>query len=246
MIAAIHSEIRKLTTIYATYIWSALALLISGFICFYGIGYKHAASFGSGSMQEAIFTAVSIAGTFIGIVAILLICHEYRYNTISYTLTISNLRLKVLVAKLIAVTLYAALMALIIVGTSALLVSLGVRAGGGVVPSQDMSVYSVLWKSLAYIVGGSWMGLVFGFLFRNMVFTIVFYFMLPTTIELALHNLLKVSSNYLPDMLQNQILGIGGPQPGVYSPLASLGMYAAYLAGIWIVAAILFIKRDAN
>lgn len=245
MVALLRAELSKLFTIRSTYAWSIAGFLLAGFIGGYAMGYKNAATFGPDGLNSALLTAVSVAGIFAGIVAILLICHEYRYNTIAYTLTISNRRIKVLFAKLVAVSIFGIIFTLFALAIVACATLAGVHIAGYTPAPQDISFYSVAWKTTAFIVGSTWMGLLFGFLFRSQVFSIVFYFMLPTTIEPVLHGLLKVNSNYLPDMLQNQIVATN-QVPGQYSPLTSLGVFAAYLVGGWIVAAVLFVKRDAN
>ena len=108
MIPTLRSEFRKLFTVRSTYVVSALALVLTIAIAFYGIGYKSGHSLGASGLHDAALNGIAIVGVFVGILAILLICHEYRYNTIAYTLTTANNRLKVLLAKLIVVTVFAA------------------------------------------------------------------------------------------------------------------------------------------
>jgi ABC-2 type transport system permease protein len=246
MINSLKTECRKLLTVRSTYYISGAALLLVSAIAFYLQGYRNAAEYhGGNNLQDSVLNLVPVAAIFAGIAAILIICHEYRYNTISYTLMATNRRIKVMFAKLIVMAVYGVVIASAAVVLIALLLPLGVSMGGGVATWQDFSVWPVLLQSITYTVVSVWMGLLFGFLFRSLVFSIVIYFVLPTTIEPLLHNVVKVSSNYLPDSAQNQIMATQHVQ-GMYSPLASAGVVGLYLLVGWVVASVLFIKRDAN
>ncbi len=247
MLPAIRAEFRKLLTVRSTYVVSGLALLLMGFIAFYGMGYKAGANYLNAEphhYQEAVLNAVSIVQIFSAIVAILLITHEYRYNTIMHTLTITNRRMKVLWAKVLTVIVYSAVFAAIALALATSCIAAGIHLGGHHMVGQQFAAYSVIWKTLVFTITGTLAGLVFGFLSRSIVFAIVAFFILPTTVEPLLHNLLKISTNYLPFSAQNQILLPGGD--GAYSALASAGVFMAYLVGAWIIAALLFVKRDAN
>jgi ABC-type transport system involved in multi-copper enzyme maturation permease subunit len=244
MTSTLFAEFRKFTTVRSTYIVSLLSLLLGGFIAFWGIGYKGGPVYAPTTLQHSALTVISIVGTFVGILAILLICHEYRYNTIGYTLTASNNRLKVLLAKFIVLGGYALIMAFITILVAMGLTMLGVRVGGHYLGPQTIDLYSLLWKSITYMVGAAWLGLVLGFLSRSLVFAIVAYFLIPS-VEPILHALLKISNNYLPSAAQSQILQ-ADPIPGTYSPLASLGVFSIYLAVGFVVSVVLFMRKDAN
>lgn len=245
MIDALKAEFRKLLSIRSTYIVSGLSLLLTSGISFYFLGVKAVGTFSPFSVQPAVLSMLSGVGIFVGIVAILLVCHEYRYNTISYTLTMTNRRIKVLAAKVFVIAIYAVVMALLTILLTSILVPLGVRVGGGAVMAQNFDMWGVLWRALAYMTSVALMGALFGFLFRSLVFTIVVYFVLPTTIEPVLINFLRANGNYLPSTAQNQIIA-ATPGADAFSPLASAGVVALYLAVGWIIATILFIRRDAN
>lgn len=246
MIDTIKAEFRKLLTIRSTYIVSGLSLLLISGISFYFIGIKADGMLSDTLVRQAVLNLISVVGIFVGVTAILHICHEYRYNTISYTLTATNHRLKVLAAKLIVMGSYAVAMALLAMMLVAILVPLGASLGNATVPPQDFELWATLWRILAYMVGGTWFALLLGFLFRNLVFAIVIYFVLPTTITPLLINLLKVDANWLPSIAHNQILSTGVSTSDAFSALASAGVLALYLIVGWTVAAGLFLQRDAN
>jgi ABC-type transport system involved in multi-copper enzyme maturation permease subunit len=246
MMASLYAEFRKFLTVRSTYIGSGLALLLGGFVAFWGIGYKGSPDLlrQSDALQHAATDVVSLVGVFVGILAILLICHEYRYNTISYTLTASNSRFRVLISKMIVTAAYALLMTFVAIAITIALVSLGANMAGVSMGAQSIDFYSLLWKTIAYTVGSAWLGLVLGFLSRSLVFALVMYFLIPM-VEEIMNNLLKISPNYLPTAAQNQILQTN-PGPDVFSPIASLGVFAIYMAVGFIASSALFIKRDAS
>lgn len=247
MLPAIRAELRKLLTVRSTYIITGLSLLLIGFIAFWGMGYKSATNYIAQSpdlYQNSILNAISIVQIFSGIVAILIVTHEYRYNTIMHTLTITNRRIKVLLAKVAVIAAYSLVFTVVALGLVALLIYLGVKMDGQQLIGQHVDLYSVIWRSLFFVASGTLAAMVFGFLSRSTVFAIVTFFIIPTTVEPLLNNLLKINANYLPFMAQNQILSTG--MPHAYSPLGSAGVFAAYVVGAWILAAVLFVRRDAN
>jgi ABC-type transport system involved in multi-copper enzyme maturation permease subunit len=223
---------------------SILALLIAGFFAFYGTGIKGGPVYASNALESVGLNAVSIVGIFVGILSILVICHEYRYNTIYYTLTASNSRLKVFFAKLITIALYGVAITVLTVAFSIGVMILGAHIAGHDLGMQSIDLYSLAWRTLVYMVGAAWLGLLLGFLSRSQVFAIVAYFVIPS-IEPLIHTFLKVSNNYLPSASMNQILQTT-PSNGVFSPLASAGIFYLYLLIAGIVAAVLFVRKDAN
>src|ERR1035437_9377215 len=106
MIATIKAELCKLFTVRSTYFIMAAVLALLVFYLFYITGWRAAASdlHNPSTLATAITSAVNAVSIFAALVALLLFTHEYRYNTIMYTLTSSNSRTKVLLAKILVVT----------------------------------------------------------------------------------------------------------------------------------------------
>lgn len=244
MMAALYSEFRKFLSVRSTYIVSLLAILLIGFISFYGFGYKSGGNPAPDFLMQAAMQTASFIGIFVGVLSILLICHEYRFSTITYTLTASNNRLKVMLAKFVTVGAYGLVMTLASALVTIPLLILGAKLGGHDLGSQTVELYPLLWKSGFFIISSAWFGLLLGFISRSMVFSLVVYFFLPL-VEQLLHGLLKVNSNYLPNAAQGQVLQMT-PMPDMFSAAASAGVFGAYLVGAAIVAAVLFVRRDAN
>src|SRR6185437_5947661 len=112
MINALKAEFRKLLSVRSTYILISVAILFVIFFTFYIEGYhlsgkdllnKHLYN------DDIVGALTSLPLIFGAIIAILLMTHEYRYNTITYSLTLSNSRSKVLAAKLIVTSVFALL-----------------------------------------------------------------------------------------------------------------------------------------
>lgn len=246
MMATLKAEFRKLLSVRSTYILSVVGLVLAGTIAFWGNGLRGPEVFMPSQIQDSVYNNFTIVSIFTGIVAVLLICHEYRYSTIGYTFTASNNRLKVLLAKLAVTGVYAVIMGIVTIFWVIGLITLGAHIGGHHIGTQIFDVTGTLWKTMAYSVGGVWFGLFLGAVSRSLVFAIVAYFAIPT-VEPILHALLKVSNNAMPMTAQNQILlSSDVATPGVYSPLASAGVFGLYLLGLGIVAAVLFMRKDAN
>ena len=68
-------------------------LLIGGLLNVYAKGYRSANDLASPNRVESIsLLSVSFVSILTGIVALLMVTHQYRHNTIMYTLTSSNSR----------------------------------------------------------------------------------------------------------------------------------------------------------
>ena len=183
MLATIKAEFRKLLTIRSTYAITILSLLLIGFIAFWGMGWHGGPVLTPTRFQDAAFNLLSIMGIFSGIIAILLITHEYRYNTIAYTLTASNSRMKVLLAKMFVVSIYSLVITAITIAFGLGCLALGAHMNHVNIAAQQFDIYSVAWRSIVYMVTGVLAGLVIGFLSRSVVSVSYTHLTLPTNRE---------------------------------------------------------------
>jgi len=249
MMNAIRSEFRKLFTVRTTYVLSLLGLALSCFVSFWIEGYKltgvdltnpnHCASV----ITDAL---TSIPLILASIVAILLMAHEYRYNTILYTLSSSNSRTKVLLSKLVAVSTYALAMTVIIAALSLAASALGVHLKGSHLVTQHIHYASLVWRALFYGWSTVVSALVIATIVRSQVGAIVTMFAIPT-VELILSALFKHNSVYLPFTgASNAILQRGDPSHGTLSYAHAALVFGLYVLVGWVVGWILFVKRDAN
>lgn len=92
-------------------------------------------------------------------------------------------------------------------------------------------------------------GLVLAVLFRQIVAIIVTLFLVPSTVEPLLSMLLKDNAKYLPfTALDSVITGSGTTATGNAALSAAAGAvtFGIYLAVLWVVTWIVFLRRDAT
>lgn len=241
MTALLRAEFRKLLTVRSTYIIATIALLLVGFLAFYAEGYKGvgASPYWLSNIFGGVSTTIAI---FVSIIAILLMGHEYRYNTIMYTLTAANSRTKVLLAKIVTVATAAVVLTVLITAFAALAYWLGVVLSPSVSRAfvAPAFFWSDVWHALFFVVGYSLVGLLFAFLFRHLVGAIAALFILPTVEGLA-SMLLKDNVKYLPLSSLEQV-----HTHSLWSSGEAALLFVAYLVVAWLVAWFFFQKRDAN
>jgi ABC-type transport system involved in multi-copper enzyme maturation permease subunit len=127
----LRAEFRKILSVRSTYVITAVALLLTAFLSFYVQGFKRYELIIPSKSAESLFLASTIMqhastlGIFCAFIAVLLMTHEYRYNTIVYTLAASNSRSKVLAAKIISILVVVFFISLIITAISLGLTVLG-------------------------------------------------------------------------------------------------------------------------
>ena len=260
MIPTIKAEFKKLFTVRSTYLVSlAVLLFVAGLIAFYGQGFKtDPKDLNSLFLAGTITTysnVISIAGA---IIALLLLAHEYRYNTIVYTLTASNSRSKVLAAKIIAVLVFVFFLSILVTSAALAMSAAGVAAAGHTLPHQDINYLTYLGKSVFLCEGYALFGLLLAALVRNLVGAIVIVLIVPNTLEGLLSLILKKNSVYMPFTALQQVVQPpvittrGGPAhpdtalTGVLTAPKGALVFLCYLILGWIITWYLFLRRDAQ
>ncbi len=252
MTASIRSEFRKLFSVRSTYIISALALAMVVFFGFYieGIRANPQSLADPNRLASEVTSAISAVGGLLALVGVLLFTHEYRYNTIMYTLTASNSRTRTLLAKIISVSCFALLASLIVGALAPIMTYLGVHVKGHQLVHQVFPVADLLWRCLFYGWGYAMAALLLAALIRSQVGAIAAVFLIPTTAETLLSLLLKNNAIYMPFTALGQVVGgpqgQGAPPIGHLTPGKGALVFTVYLLIGWIVAWILFLRRDAN
>jgi ABC-2 type transport system permease protein len=247
MMANLKYEFIKLFTIRSTYIMSILALAFSALIMIVTVAktpnlhslVTHDA------LTQLIFTAPSIASMVGVVAAILIVGHEYRHNTIAYTLTASRSRANVLLAKLLITIFFSVALALtaVIIVMICYCVGITLRDPSLALPTPDLTIYGTLLRSVLYCAGLALSALLIASLVRNIVFAITAFFLLPT-IEQLLHTLLKDNSVYLPATALDQVKFVGDDP--LISPLKGGLIFLIYFVVGGIISYLLFVRRDAN
>jgi len=266
MTSQLKSEFKKLFTVRSTYGWILLALILVGIFAIYGEGFNDASNlmkskpndpaaslFIAGTInQMANFTAI-----FGGIVALLLITHEYRYNTITYTLTASNSRSKVLLSKVLAILGFVFVYSVALAAAGLAMIYLGLALSGNVLPHQDINYLTYIGKILFYSEAYALAALALGFLVRNQVGAFASLFIIPGPVEALIGLLLKHNAVYLPFMALQQVIQspvLPGARPahpdnndmGYLTPLHGAEVFMVYLVVVWLITWLLFQRRDAN
>ncbi len=244
MIPALKAELRKLVTVRSTYVVLGVCFILEILFAFYGSGIKVAAAdlHNPHYLASQVTGAVMVLSTLIALIGILLVTHEYRYNTIMYTLTSSRSRAQVLLSKLLVMSVFAILFSVIFGALSPLMTLLGVHIKGHVLMHQVIPVGDLLWRSALTGWGFAMLALILAFIIRIQVGAIVALFLIPGTIEQLLGLLLKHKQAYLPFMALHNVADD--------NPMIPHGRAAAvsciYIVIGWIIALILFQRRDAN
>lgn len=265
MMSTLKAELRKLLTVRSTYVISLVFLLLGAFFTFYIHGFKDASvvSGSSAAPGAALFAAGSITqvanilSLACALVALLLLSHEYRYNTITYTLTTSNNRSKVLASKIIAVLVYGLVYSVVATAILLPLVWAGATAAGHPLPLQDINLLTFFVKVVFFCEAFALAGLLFITLIRNQIGAIVVLLISPNTIEGLLSLVLKGNSVYLPFTALQQVVQppvlvgaigrhIDTAATGTLTAPKGALVFLCYLIVAWVIAWILFIKRDAN
>jgi ABC-2 type transport system permease protein len=247
MIPALKAEFRKVFTVRSTYIILLLVLALLIFFGFFISGWRIDTSdlHNSGTLTGDITGAVGTVSLFLGIIAILLMTHEYRYNTIMHTLTLSNSRSRVLVAKILVLSGIAIVFTFIVGALSPLLAVAGAHAHHLKLVPQTLHYSSLLWRCLFYGWGYTMTGLLVATLVRNQIGAILTLFIVPGTVEALAGLVLKKNVVYLPFSALDSVIG-NGRYPGTITDIHAAMVFMAYLVVGWIVAWTLFLRRDAN
>jgi len=220
-------------------------------MCFYFEGYKGntgtaASKLTGNALQELVGQAAGIGALFVSIIAVLFMAHEYRYNTIMYTLTINARRTKVLLGKLITITIFGVLFGLAVVLFGIASYYLGLQFRDATLPAQNFDALTQFGRVAAYYAGYALVGMLLATLLRAVVGAIAVLLLLPTTIEPLLGNLLlKDNAAYLPFAALDNIMEASVIKGNISTGTALL-VSAAYVTVGWLITWYLFLRRDAN
>jgi ABC-2 type transport system permease protein len=249
MIAYFKSELRKLYTVRSTYVILLFSFVLMLIFAFWIEGIK------AGNPGKAVTDSHKLASIFLdaitnlafwgGIVGILSVTHEYRYNTIMYTLTSSRSRSQTLLAKVAAISLFALFFAVFVSVFAVALMYIGLAIKGVSLSHQVLSP-DIIWRVLFVSWGYSMLGALLAVIIRHQVGAIAAFFVMPVFLEQLLGLLLKDNRIYLPF---NALSQVTQPQGMELHKVLSHGraalVFGIYLAIAWIVAWYLFLRRDA-
>jgi ABC-2 type transport system permease protein len=214
------------------------------------------------AFAQVLSAAAQLTPLLMGLLGVFAFGHEYRHGTIRPTLTTVPRRPAVAVAKLLITTLWAAAVAMVCVGASAvvLVVLRGGRFAAGV-GFDDWPTQRVALGTALYVILIALLGLGFGWLFRNIPAAVSLLFVLPLVVEPILRAVLSIKAlhsiagigRYLPFGAGGQLYAystrVDPRVPAAFrndlSPLAGGLTLAAVTAVLLVVAYVLFQRRDA-
>lgn len=252
----LRAEFKRLITIRSSYI---ITLLAVAFVILFDFltGYKtHSSAYSPNNFDthayiQAAFGAINVSAIFAAILAILVMAHEYRYSMIIYSLTITRRRSKVLLAKMIIVALYAAIIAIPICLIGIASFKFGVNLQHAALPPQEFNAPYILGRAMYFIVAYSLAGLLFSTLIRNLAASVATLFIVPGILESLLALLIKSKNQYLPfTSLKEVVVDPGEIPPRIHllqtdHTLRSALTFLVYLVVGWAITWYLFVKRDA-
>lgn len=241
MTTALKAELRKLLTVRSTYVVTILAFVMTAVVNFWAVGYKFRGEMAPTFLQGAVTTTLFSMAALPAVIAILLVTHEYRYNTIYYSLTATKSRTQLLLTKAAAVSLYSIGFTLVIGLVAMLAAVIGLQVGDHELVSQKLWDVDFLWRIFFYVWATVSLGLLFGLIIRNQIGTIVTYLMFQGTVENLIAFLVKGSGNYMPFMALNQVVMNGEISHGRAAAVVAVWL-AVGLTAAWS----LLDHRDAN
>ena len=250
MLNEIKAEFKKIFTIRSTYIILGLILIL---VCFFGfyVGGWHSNKLDLINPQRLYMVSIQAIGfmsTLGALISILLFTHEFRYNTVAYTLTLSNSRNKVFLSKIIVISMVALTTTAVVGALSPTLAYLGIHANHLQLVPQHFYYSDILWKGLVFGWGSAMAGFVIAALIRNQIGAIVTFLIVPSTVEGLLSIWLKSNTDYLPFTALHTMLGAGnnGIQNANLKPLEAMFVFLGYLVVSGAISWVLFNRRDAN
>lgn len=244
---ALKAEMRKLLSVRSTYFIVATCLLITAFFAGFIEGFRGdpKALLVPGLLSGESASAIVFVGFILAFAGLLLVGHEYRYNTIYYTLTATNQRYKILVAKMVVISVFTFMVALLITFFSPLCTIIGAHLAGKHIGPQIFDVWTLLWHCLVCAWAYGMYAFILITLLRNQVGAIVTFLLVPLIGENILMELLKHNGKYLPFTAAQSIVSPTTMGNHTTSTQAVLTV-SVYIVVGFIVSSVLFIRRDAN
>jgi ABC-type transport system involved in multi-copper enzyme maturation permease subunit len=250
MIPALKAEFRKLSSVRSTYFITLITLGIVALVAGYGNGYRANTPqlHNPGLLANESTNAVLFVGVLVAIVGLLLLAHEYRYNSILYTLTSSNSRVKSLLAKVLMVTVFAIIVTALITFFSPLCTIIGVHIAGNHLVAQQYPVWPILWQCIFVGWGYAMYAFILTAIIRSQVGSIVTFLLVPLIGEHIIMSIFRNSEKYLPFNNLESVLNslMGGGDKSAISTAHAITVSCIYIAVGLLVSFTLFARRDAN
>jgi ABC-2 type transport system permease protein len=245
------AEVRKLTSVRSTWILTLIGCALVATSAAAGVfgGFGTSFTGSPGQVADAI-AATGGNAIIVLVVGLLAMTTEFRHGTVGRTLQITPSRTKVLLAKLVAGSLYA-----IAFFAGALVVAVGVLVAGslryGTGLAFDGGAFEVGWQSLVGAVLTVLLGVAFGALVRAQVVAIVVALVWIFLVENLFAALLPDVGRWLPFQALGGLFipqaAVSQLPDGAFVPLAGLTallVFTAWVVSFTAMAAVLLRHRD--
>jgi hypothetical protein len=248
MLASFKSEVRKILSIRSTYVILLMSLGLMVLFDFYVVGWHTPKDvfMNSSFLQNQIVNTVSFLSLITVIIVMLNVTHEYRYNTITYTLTSARRRTQVFVAKLLGIISVGAPFLIIAGVLTVLFCVLAAEVRGFEIGHQVWKWGDLGWRTfyggLAYMM----YAFILAMIIRVQVGAIVSFYLTFTMFENIARLVLKDNFVYLPFQAVGIMSGTGPSEAQLISPSRAAMVVSAYIVVGWMVSYVLFLRRDAN
>lgn len=249
MLASLKAEFRKLLTVRSTYVIVIICLLLVALLAGFGDGFKaNPASLLSPEVlmgESANATSIGIILAFAGL---LLLGHEYRYNTIMYTLTSSPSRLRSLTAKVLTVSIFAVITTLLLSFFSPLCTIIGAHLHGYHIAPQHFDYWWVIWHSAFVGWGYAMYAFILIAIMRNQIGAIVTFLLIPLIGETIIGHIFQNTSKYYPFTSLQTVVTQHAEKGSVavLSPDKSALVALVYIVVGLLISLMFFLRRDAN
>lgn len=190
--------------------------------------------------------AISFLAILPALIAVLLFTHEFRYNLSAYSFTLSKSRSRVLISKIIVISVIAIVSTALIGVLSPLLAMAGMNANHLHLVHQSYYFVDIAWRGLVYGLGYSLIGLVIAMLIRDQIGALVTLLIFPSLVEGLLSLWLAANTVYLPFSALHNVLGAGeNVSKTTLSPIDSLFVFLGYIVAGGAIGWALYLTRDA-
>jgi ABC-2 type transport system permease protein len=184
---------------------------------------------------------VQVAIFLFGILGVQIIGQEYRFNTIRPTFTAAPRRLRVLVAKLVVITVAAAAVSVVMLAVSAAIGSVMLQRF-----EIDGVDIRVIWATILFAMGWTAYGMGLGAIMRQPIAAIVVLVVQGLIAEALLANTVHALGPWMPFLNGIQMTGREPNDQEIFRSIFAGGVYFfAVTAVVWAIGAYLVNKRDA-
>ncbi len=245
MMSSIKAELRKIVTVRSTYLILCFVILLNVIFAFYVNGLKLDAKAAGDPLllRNDVLDAINAVAFFGSLIGLLLISHEYRYNTISYTLTSAKRRSQVFFAKFVAISIFAILFSVGVAILSPSLSYLGLSLKGLHMAHQNIGVANILSRTIFMGWGMAIYAMIIASIIRVQVGAIATMF-LATPVEGILSLVLKQNSVYLPFTAVSNVAQTMHQYETTSAKAAATSLI--YIIVLGVIARQLYLRRDAN